>query len=330
LAQRSAFLTIDRAASYAETERQRDKERTMKIAVTTPTGHVGSTVADFLLDFGGDVQVRLLGRRADRLAEFIKRGADTVIGSQDDLEYLSEATQGVDALFWATPPGYGSDNVRAFQNRLATAGAKAVQINQVPRVVNLSSIGADLESGAGPVSGLHDIEGLFNETSRNVLHLRPGFFFENLLWQVDSMRRWGRISLPISPSARYPMLATRDIGRVAATRLASRGWNGHIVQELHGPVDLNFREVAEILAEALGRKIVYVKCDRKEMRDMMLKNAVSENATDLMLELYDAVEEGRMRITQPRSPETTTSTTLAEFAREVISPMITAPVGSIQ
>ena len=54
----------------------------MRIAVTTPSGRVESTVTDFLLDFGGNVQVRLLGRRADKLADSIKRGAETVIGSQ--------------------------------------------------------------------------------------------------------------------------------------------------------------------------------------------------------------------------------------------------------
>ena len=111
--------------------------------------------------------------------------------------------------------------------------------------------------------------------------MRPGFFFENLLWQMDSIRNWGRISLPLSGSTRYPMLATRDIGRVAATRLTNADWSGQVVQELHGPADLSFREVAEILAQVLGRKIVYIKCDRLEMRDIMLKNAMSENAADL-------------------------------------------------
>ena len=300
----------------------------MKIAVTTPSGHVGSAVTDFLLDFGGNVQVRLLGRRADKLAGSIKRGAETAIGAQDDADYLVKATQGVNALFWATPPGYGSDNVRAFQNRIAAAGAKAIETNQIARVVNLSSIGADMASGNGPIAGLHDVEGLLNKTSCHILHLRPGFFFENLLWQVDAIRKWGRISLPISASVRYPMLATRDIGRVAAVRLTSTAWTGHIVQELHGPVDLNFREVAEILTEVLGRKIVYIRCDHEEMRDMMLKNAMSENAVDLMLELYDAVDAGNLRLTQPRSPETTTPTTLAEFARDVMLPLVTAPLGS--
>ena len=57
------------------------------------------------------------------------------------------------------------------------------------------------------------------------------------------------------------MIATRDIGRVAAKRLSDPTWTGHCVRELHGPADLCFDEAAEILSEALGRKIKYVKCD---------------------------------------------------------------------
>jgi uncharacterized protein YbjT (DUF2867 family) len=259
----------------------------MKIAVTAPTGHVGSAVADFLLDIGG-VDVKLLGRRPEKLKKFVHRGAEVVAGSQDDADYLTDATGDVDALFWVTPPGYGSDDLRGFQNRLGKAAATAVRVNGIPRVVNLSSLGADLASGVGPISGLHDVEELLNEACRHVAHLRPGFFFENLLWQLDSIRKWGRISLPLSGTKRYPMIATRDIGRMAASRLASRGWVGHFVGELHGPADLSFDEVAKILSETLDRKIVYVKCDREEARQFMLDSAMSESAVDSMLEMYDA------------------------------------------
>ena len=302
----------------------------MKIAVTTPTGHVGSAVVDLLLDFGGDMTVKLLGRRPDKLQGYVNRGAEIAVGAQDDVNYLVNATRGVDALFWATPPGYGSDDLRAFQNRLGKAAATAVSTNNIARVVNLSSIGAQNDSGVGPISGLHDVEMLLNNAATNVTHLRPGFFFENLLWQTDPIRKWGRISLPISGTRNYPMIATRDIGRVAATRLASSDWNGQSVLELHGPADLTFKEVAQTLWDVLGRKIVYIKCDPQEMRDSMLNAGMSENAADLMLEMYDAVENGKLRTTQPRSNETTTSTTLAEFAREVILPMIAQPVSPMR
>ena len=300
----------------------------MRIAITTPTGHVGSAVADFLLDFGGDVSVKLLGRRPEGLRKFTLRGAEMLIGSQDDAYFLTKATEDVDALFWVTPPGYGSDNVRAFQNRLGKAAAAAVRANRVARVVNLSSIGAESASGVGPINGLHDVERWLDDAAENVTHLRPGFFFENLLWQLDSIKNWDRIALPLSGSQRYPMIATRDIGDVAAQRLMDGRWTGHWVRELHGPADLSYDEVAGILSEVLGRKIAYVKCERQELRQALLDNAVSENAAELMLEMYDAIAAGKLRPAQPRWAETTTPTTLAAFANEVILPMLATTVAN--
>ena len=216
----------------------------MNIAMTTPTGHVGSAVANLLLDHGNSIQVRLLGRRPEKLRTFVERGAKLSIGSLDDPEFLVEATEGVDALFWVTPPGYGSDNLRAFQNRLGRAAATAIRTNEISRIVNLSSIGAQFVSGVGPISGLHDVEYVFDDSTSNVTHLRPGFFFENLLWQMDSITQRGRISLPLSGSRSYPMIATRDIAHVAAERLLDPTWTGCHVRELHGPAELSFDEVA--------------------------------------------------------------------------------------
>jgi hypothetical protein len=95
---------------------------------------------------------------------------------------------------------------------------------------------------------------------------------------------------------------------------------------LHGPTDLSFGDVARTLSQVLGRKIVYIKCDRDEARNDMLASGMSENAASLMLEMYEGVETGRMSTLQPRSEETTTPTTLEEFTRERILPMIAEPV----
>jgi uncharacterized protein YbjT (DUF2867 family) len=289
----------------------------MNIAVTIPAGHVGSSVADYLLDIGESLQIKLLCRRPEKVQGLVRRGAKSAVGSQDDPEFL-----------WATPPGYGSDNIREFQNRLGKAAATAIRTNQIPRVVNLSSLGANQSSGVGPISGLHDVEELLNEVAINVTHLRPGFFFENLLWQIDTIRQWGRISLPLSGSKSYPMIATRDIGRVAANRLADSNWTGRSVQELHGPADLTFKEVVEILSRVLERKIVYIRSNGQDARENMIQNALTENAADLMLELYEAAESGRLSPTQPRSEQTTTPTTFEEFARETILPLVLHPVVS--
>ena len=296
----------------------------MKIAITTPSGHIGSIVADHLLEAG--MEVRLLSRRPEKLRHFVERGAEVVRGSQDDVDYLTWTTHGVDALFWITPPAYGSDNVRAFQNRLARAGAEAIKTNRISRVVNVSSIGAELGSGVGPICGLHDAEGILNGVCENVTHLRPGFFFENYLWYLDSMKDDGCVYLPLSSSTSYPMVACRDIARVAADRLTDPHWTGHSTRELQGPVDLSMAAAAQAISDGIDGKIVHIKIDRETARLHMIATGMSDNACDSMLEMFEALESGRLGPRQPRSLLTTTPTTLVEFAHQYIGPALRHPV----
>ena len=119
----------------------------MKIAITTPTGHVGRCRGRFPLGFWRRCQREIVGPASRGTPQVQERGAQLAIGAQDDADFLTKATEDVDALFWVTPPGFGSDNVRAFQNRLGKAAATALGANPAVRVVNLSSIGAQLASG---------------------------------------------------------------------------------------------------------------------------------------------------------------------------------------
>ncbi|MGO8744862.1 MAG: NmrA family NAD(P)-binding protein [Thermoguttaceae bacterium] len=299
----------------------------MKIAITTPTGHVGSAVADLLLEQGGDIEVKLLGRRPHALASLVRRGAETAIGLQDDAEYLGKALCDVDALFWVTPPGYGSDNVRGFQNRLGKAAAEAVQKCKLHRVVNLSSIGAQFDSGVGPICGLHDVENHL-KAADNITHLRPGFFFENLLQQIDGLRADGRFSFPLSGTRRFVMLATRDVAQVAVQWLTDITWHGRQVRELRGPADLSFNDVARILSESLGRKITYARCQPQQMRAVIVSHGLSENMADIVVEMYDAIENGRLKPEQADRADNRTSTTLADFARETMLPLMSEKVAN--
>ncbi len=296
----------------------------MKIAVTTPTGHVGGAVVDFLLEAGADV--RMLCRRPEKLQKFVDRGAKCLKGSQDDVDFLIRCTEGIDALFWVTPPGYGSDDVRTYQNRMGKAGAEAIYANRIPRVVNLSSVGAFLAWGVGPISGLHDVEIKLDRVTPNILHLRPGYFFENYLWQVENLKNDGCICLPVSGARRCPMIATRDIARVATDWLLDGHWAGHRVRELHGPTDLSFDEAAVILGKGLDRRIFHKKVTPSEARQNMIHGGMSEAFADQILELYEAFERRIVQKLEWRSPDTTTRTTLLDFTRKVIVPLMAEPV----
>jgi uncharacterized protein YbjT (DUF2867 family) len=295
----------------------------MKIAVTAPSGHIGSLVADYLLDAGADV--RLLARHPDKLTRLINRGAGVAEGGLEHDSYVVESTRGVDALFWVTPSNLRTSDLRAFQNSVGRAAAEAIRVNRIGRVVNVSAIGAHLRSGGGPINGLYDVEQWLDRVATNLIHLRAGFFFENFLMQLESIKNEGKIFVPVSGSRRIPMLATRDIARVAVDRLVDTRWSGRWVRGLHGPADLSFDEAADAISQGLGRKIVCVRVDNDAARKAMTEMGMSEHMADLMLEMYRGIDSGSLRPAELRSPETYTPTRMIDFARETIRPLIEEP-----
>ena len=88
------------------------------------------------------------------------------------------------------PPYYGTEDHRAYQNKIVENTARAVREAGVTHVIHLSSEGAELAAGTGPILGLRAHEQRLNGLAGvNVLHLRPADFMENLLMNIDLFRK---------------------------------------------------------------------------------------------------------------------------------------------
>ncbi|MDH3215234.1 MAG: NmrA family NAD(P)-binding protein [Candidatus Krumholzibacteria bacterium] len=291
----------------------------MKIAVTTPTGNIGRALTIRLL--GAGEQPILLARQPEKVREFIEQGATVQHGSLEDKEFVVEATRGVDVLFWLTPADYGSRDLRVFQNTLGDNAAAAVRTNKIPRVVDLSSVGAQLAQGTGPVVGLRDVEKKLEATGAHITHLRPGYFMENFFMTAGSMASHGAVFLPVPGSARVPFIATPDIAAVAAERILDATWTGRSVIELVGPEEISFEEAATRFGDAIGKKVSFSEATPGQTREALTAMGVHENTANLFIELYDAIGQGKF--TSEASPKKGT-TTLNSFAKDVFRPTFDA------
>ncbi|MCC6574238.1 MAG: NmrA family NAD(P)-binding protein [Planctomycetes bacterium] len=299
----------------------------MRIAITTPAGNIGSKIVEQL-----QAQTRhelfLLCRDPDSVAAQLREGAVARIGSLEDIRFVERATADSDALFWLTPPNYAARDFRAWQENLGRNVANAMRINGIPRVVNLSSFGAQAAYGAGPISGLHDVETLIDaaaaDTGAAVTHLRPAFFQENFLMFAPSIMAMGSIFMPVAPSTRTPMIATQDIADVAARLLGDKSWNGHHVRELLGPRDYTFNEATEIIGRALGRPVQYVQIKSSQAAAAMEEMGATPNVAASFIEMYRGLESGLITPLHPRSKESTTPTTLEDFVAKVLAPAVKA------
>jgi uncharacterized protein YbjT (DUF2867 family) len=294
----------------------------LKIVVNTPAGNIGRVVVDRLL--GANEEVAIISRHPEKVADLVKRGARVTEGSIDDPSVLDRALEGAAALFWLTPIAFDQPDYLSWARRTGQLGADAAKRHGVGRVVLISSVGAQHASGIGPIGCLPAIEASFKEAASRVTSLRPGSFMENLLNNVGTIASAGTIFGRYPAAKKIPMVATRDIAEKAVDCLQDERWSGFRVIELHGPEDLDQTGAAQIISEGIGRPVKYVEVTSDQARQGMLAAGMPSFFVDLLDDMYTGLHEGRMDRTQPRSAETTTSTTLLEFSRQVLKPAVDA------
>ena len=287
----------------------------MKIAITTPTGKIGSALTERLLNT--DHELVLLARDATKVKSFTDRGAKVETGSLDDKDYVTNATRGVDVLFFVIPPDYGSDDYRAFQNKVGDVGVAAITANKIPRVVFLSSVAAHLGDGFGPISGLGDIEKKLEKTNADVIYFRPGYFMENNFMAVQGIAADGAVYLPMPGSARVAAVAVTDIAKLAQELIQDTSRTGKSVVELAGPEEVSFNDAAQTIGKAIGKDVSHVEITSGQMLEAFTGMGISKNVTESYIELYDRFREGKVvpEVT-PKKGETTFKT----FAEQVFRP----------
>ncbi|AMV72040.1 NmrA family NAD(P)-binding protein [Desulfuromonas carbonis] len=286
------------------------------IVITGATGHIGSQAAERLLSMGK--KVRVIGRRAERLEPLVARGAEAGVGELGDGVFLADAFAGATALFAMIPPNHGAKSFRGFQNEIGAAIAAAIRGAGVTHVVNLSSQGAELSAGSGPILGLRDQEERLNRLAGvNILHLRPAYFMENLEMSIPLIRKMGMTGSAVRGDQPIAMIATCDIAERVAEHLARRDFTGKVVEDLLGPRDLTFREATAIIGRAIGKPgLKYHQFNYTEAELGMLAMGMGRDAARLFIEMSRALNEGKFAVGRPRTDRNTTGTTLEMFAED--------------
>jgi len=284
------------------------------------SGNTGHVVAKNLLARGQ--KVRVVGRNAARLQPLAAQGAEIFIGDATDASNLTKAFHKTDSAYVLIPPDPTSNDFRAFQDRVSDAIATAIQSAGVTNVVSLSSFGADKTSGTGPVVGLHNLEQKLNQINgANVLHLRAGYFMENILPQAGAIRMAGSTIGPVRPNLKLPMIATSDIGAAAADALVHLAFRGKQTQELQGQRDLDYTEATTLIGKAIGKPdLGYIHAPDNQIRAAMVQMGMSDNFAGLILELAAALNSGHMRGLEPRNASNTTPTKFETFVAETFVP----------
>ena len=279
-------------------------------------GQITSQLARLLLAAGHPV--RVVGRNRQALVPLARAGAELAVGDVGDVPFLRQAFQGTTAAYTMIPPCYGETDMRAAQDRIGSAIARALEAVRVPRVVNLSSIGAELPSGTGPIEALHAQEQRLQAIGGiDLLHLRPGSFMENFLHAAGAVAQAGVLPGMEAPDARIPMVATRDIAAVVARELTSPRHRGTLLLTAGEP--LTSRAAAAALGAAIGQPgLPYVTSAPDESRAVLRDSGFSASAIDQLEALARWLSTSPLASTQA-GPVELQPTSIEVFAREVFA-----------
>jgi len=222
-------------------------------AITGITGKVGGAVARTLLAAGQPV--RAVVRDAARARSWAERGCEVVTADMDDAAALTAAFEGTQGVFILPPsdfdPSPGFPGARA----VIDAVRGALQSAGPEKVVCLSTIGAQAAE-TNLLTQRTLMEQALSTLPMPVTFLRPGWFMENAAWDVAPARDTGTIPSFLQPLDKpVPMVATADVGRVAA-QLLLEVWRGVRFVELEGPQRVTPIDIADTFGRILGHAVV--------------------------------------------------------------------------
>lgn len=257
--------------------------------VAGATGRVGSVVASALL--AHKQPVRVIVRDQQKGASWATRGAEVAVGVLTDVPFLARALKGASGFFVLLPPNYAAHDFIKEQRAAAEQIAEAVKQSAVPHVVLLSSIGADLPDGTGPIKALHHLENKLRATGTRLSALRAGYFQENLGNAVAPARQTGNYyNFSASADYPFPQVATRDIGKLAAQLLEHPVGKNEVV-DLVGP-SYSHRQLAERLGKALGKTLQLVDVPPAHHLGALQGAGMPASVAAAFVEMYAAFNSG--------------------------------------
>ncbi|HEX2607315.1 MAG TPA: NAD(P)H-binding protein [Flavisolibacter sp.] len=288
----------------------------MKYVITGGAGNISKPLAEQLLAAGH--QVVVIGRNAENLKPLTDKGAQAAIGSVEDVAFVKQAFAGADAVYTMVPPTFAASDWKAFIGQIGENYAEAIKANGIKKVVNLSSIGAHMKEGAGPVSGLFRSETALNNLENvDVLHLRPGYFYENLLANVGMVKGMNILGGNFGNAETKMVLTTpEDIAAVAAEVLLSLNFKGvsyrYIASDVRTTGDL-----ASVLGEAVGKPgLPWVEFTDEQSEQGMIQAGLPGEVARNFMEMGAAIRSGKLYEEYWKHQENLGKVKLEDFAQK--------------
>lgn len=289
----------------------------MKYVITGASGHISKPIVLQLLNEGHDVTV--IGRSAANLQELTSKGAKAATGSIEDESFLTKAFAGADAVYLMIPPNFAATDIKKHIAGVGKIYAAALKASGVKNAVVLSSVGAHLAKGLGPIDGLHQTEQELNKLDDvNILYLRPSYFYYNLFSNLELIRHHNIIGSNFSSAAgKFPLVHTSDIAAAAAKALLRLDFKGKSVKYVASD-EVGTDQIAAAIGKALNKpELPWVKFPDEQALQGMQQAGLTEDLSKNYVEMGNAINDGIMNEDYFKQPNRQLGKVkLEDFAKE--------------
>ncbi|HQU67830.1 MAG TPA: NAD(P)H-binding protein [Albidovulum sp.] len=292
------------------------------IALMGATGQVGGAAARALAARG--LAFRALSRTPSGVR--IAGAAEVVAANPQDAASLARGFAGCSAVFVMIPPYLTAPDVRAEGQKTVRAICEALLAVRPAHVVALSSGGADLAEGTGPILSMHDLEQTIEATGLPVTRIRSGDFMENWAALIGLAAATGILPMGMQPFDRsYPTVSTEDVGGAVAEALAGPAPANRRTINVLGPGDFCPNDLARAITMETGREVTLAPAARDDLLAGFLEAGVGEDYARGICDIYASLNSGRIGFA-PRSGETWRGRmTFADVVRRVLDKAAAAP-----
>jgi uncharacterized protein YbjT (DUF2867 family) len=254
------------------------------------TGTVGGATAKHLIARGKEV--RALVRNREKTANWADQGVELVDGDWNDSAAIEQALKGVEGAFVMLPAVWAPSPDFAEARGVIANYVEALTKASPPRVVALSSMGANRTSGLGMITALSLLEQGFRSLTSPIAFVRAGGFFENFLYGLH-VAQGGALPVYYNPTNRKStMVATNDIGAEVSMLLTGPAWPGHRVIELGSMVSAD--DVAAQLGEVLKLDVRAFAVPRARWAEAFERFGIPKGQTGPAEAMFEAVNAGWM------------------------------------
>jgi uncharacterized protein YbjT (DUF2867 family) len=289
----------------------------MHYVLTGGAGHITKPAAEKLLAAGH--KVTIISRSADNVKDLAAKGATAAVGSVEDAAFITQSFAGADTVYLMIPPNFAPEGGwRTYQNKVADVYVNAIRANRIKNVVVLSSVGAHMGNGSGPVDGLADLEKkLAPLNDVNVKFLRPSYFFYNLMGMAGLIKGMNIMGGNYMGSdEKLVLVHTSDIADVLSEELLSLNFKEHSIRYIASD-ERTTDEIATVLSNSIGKPgTPWVNFTDEQAMGGMLQAGLPETLAQGYTDLGRALRTGEAQADYWKNKPALGKVKLEDFAKE--------------